>query len=252
MIIDIPKISDRPKLTRLWQEAFGDTESYINIFFDTAFSPARCLTVTVDGELAGALYWLDCELDEYKMAYIYAVATAKAYRGRGICAALINDTHRRLEALGYSGALLVPGSDTLFKMYEKLGYKTTCRIGEFSVTANETKADIRSVDKHEYAILRRKYLPEGGVIQEKESLDLLEATASFYAGTDFLLSARVEKQKLIVNELLGNTFSASGIVAALGCKSGKFRTPHGNIPFAMYRPLDIASPSPKYFGFAFD
>lgn len=252
MIIDSPKTSDRPKLTRLWQEAFGDTESYINIFFDTAFSPDRCLAVTVDGELAGALYWLDCELDGRNMAYIYAVATAKSYRGRGICAALMNDTHRHLEALGYSGALLVPSSDALFKMYEKLGYKTACRIGEFIVTANEAKANIRSVDKHEYAILRRKYLPEGGVIQENESLDLLEATASLYAGTDFLLSARIEKEKLIGIELLGSTSSASGIVAALGCKNGKFRTPHGNIPFAMYRPLDIAFPSPKYFGFAFD
>jgi hypothetical protein len=57
-------------------------------------------------------------------------------------------------------------------------------------------------------------------------------------------------EKLLGLELLGNTDAAPGIVAALGCKEGRFRIP-GGTPFAMYRPLSDIS-APTYFGLAFD
>ena len=48
MRIDYPQEHQLDELKKLWQEAFGDEEAYIDCFFDTAFSPDRCRCVTVD------------------------------------------------------------------------------------------------------------------------------------------------------------------------------------------------------------
>ena len=60
MIINAPDSAQIPALRRLWQQAFGDSEQFLDIFFETAYSPDRCRCVIVDDQLAAALYWFDC------------------------------------------------------------------------------------------------------------------------------------------------------------------------------------------------
>ena len=84
MIIDQPTAAQQRQLRALWQEAFGDSDEYLDIFFGTAFSPNRCRCVAIEGKVVAALYWLDCACRGRKLAYIYAVATAKTHRGQGI------------------------------------------------------------------------------------------------------------------------------------------------------------------------
>ena len=57
MIIDNP--TNTEPLRRLWKQAFGDTDSFLNSFFTFGFSPDRCRQITVDGNVAAALYWFD-------------------------------------------------------------------------------------------------------------------------------------------------------------------------------------------------
>ena len=47
------KPEDRPRLTALWQEAFGDTTAYIDAFFETAYAPERSRVALIDGEIMG-------------------------------------------------------------------------------------------------------------------------------------------------------------------------------------------------------
>ena len=108
------------------------------------------------------------------------------------------------------------------------------------------------IDRDEYARLRRTYLPEDGVIQEEENIDFQEMLAFFYAGEDFLLTARKKGQKLTGLELLGSTAAAPGILAALNCTEGTFQTPGTDIPYAMFLPLHDQAAKPGYFGFAFN
>ena len=183
------------------------------------------------------LFWFDCEHNGERVAYLYAVATAKAYRGRGICAALMEDTHRHLMQKGYTGVILVPGTAELFGFYEKLGYETATYVSEFSKDAENGTIEVRKIEKSEYAELRRRFLPEGAVVQERESLDFLALQDSFYTGDGFLLAARVEGRTLLGTELLGNSDRASEIVGAFGLEHGKFRTPGREKPSSMYKSL---------------
>ena len=100
MIIDNPTPSQIPALRSLWREAFGDSDEFLDIFMDTAFSLDRCRCVTIGGNVVAALYWFNCSFTDMPVAYIYAVATAYEYRGQGICQRLMSDTHSHLSSLG--------------------------------------------------------------------------------------------------------------------------------------------------------
>lgn len=245
MNIDRPSEAQYARLRELWQEAFGDPDEYLDSFFAAAFSPDRCRCVTEDGAVTAALYWFGCYCYGRPVAYLYAVATAKSHRGRGLCHALMADTHRHLADMGFAGTILVPGEPSLIRFYETMGYAlcTSERTGRY--TAGEEPAGLRPLSAGEYGAKRREYLGAGGVIQEGENLKLLETMAEFYAGDGFIVSVIREGDRLTVPELLGDESAAPGIIKALGCREGIFHSPS-----AMYRPLDD-SPAPDYFAFSF-
>lgn len=252
MTIDYPAAHQIQALRELWQEAFDDSDAFLDAFFETAFSPERCRVVTEEGRIAAALHWFDCQCAGRKFAYLYAVATGHSYRRRGLCRALMADTHNRLAESGYAGAILVPGAQALTRLYETMGYRACTTVTEFTCTPGETGAELVPISPEHYARRRTAMLPEGGVIQEKENIAFLAAMAQFYQGSDFLLAAVHEGETLRGLELLGNTTAAPGIVAALGAELGEFRIPGEEFPFAMYYPLTANCPEPGYFGLAFD
>ncbi len=248
-----PDNGDREALRGLWKEAFGDGDAFLDLFEVTAFSPDRARALFCDGVLSAALYWFDCECGGEKLAYLYAISTAKAARGRGLCRALMEDTHSHLKSLGYSAALLVPSSESLFGFYERLGYRVATKVSEFSCLAESGPIELVRIDGEEYAKLRREWLPEGGVVQEGENMRFLSAQAELYRGEKILLAARNEKDALIGAELFGNVEAAPRIVRALGAEKGVFRTVGSDRDFSMIYPLDpLKAPPLTYFGLAFD
>lgn len=253
MNIDAPSSAHIPQLRSLWKEAFGDTDEFLDIFERTAFSADRCRCVTENGDVVAALYFFNCSYSGERIAYLYAVATAKKYRGRGICRALMEDTHQHLEMLGYRAAILVPGSKELFDFYRKMGYEICSHIGEIRCFAADNGTTVRQIDSSEYAKLRRQFLPKNGVVQEEANLEFLKEQAAFYTGDRFLLAARSGKDTVYGLELLGDNDIAPEIVHSLGYSKGVFRVPEGDKPFAMYYPLgDENIVPPSYFGLAFD
>ncbi len=252
MIIKFPESNQIPALRDLWKEAFGDTDSFLDAFFTAAFSPERCRCVIDNGEVLAALYWFDCSLKKEKIAYIYAVATRKFHRGKGLCAMLMKDTHAHLKSLGFAGAVLVPSSEPLFGFYEKLGYKTCCFKDSFCASSGRERCKIREIDADEFVKIRRRFLTKGGIIQQNENTAFLKTMASFYVGEDFLLTARRKKDTLFAVEFLGNREAAGGILTALDCKKGTFKTNGEGKPFGMFLPFKENTPVPNYLGFAFD
>lgn len=252
MRINKPAAEQVPQLLVLWKAAFGDWDGFWELFLSTAFHPDRCRCITEDGSVTASLCWFNCRLEGRKLAYVYAVVTHPEHRNRGLCRKLLADTQALLAGLGYAAVLLVPESESLRQMYEKLGYRTCTTVTEFSCPAADRSLSLRAIGPAEYAALRRRFLPLGGVVQEGENLSFLAAQAQFFAGKDFLLAAYQEGATLHGMELLGNQNAASGITAALDCQEGRFRCPGDGKEFAMWLPLTGDAVAPKYFGFAFD
>ena len=252
MNIDYPHPEQLPDLRRLWQLAFGDSEAFLHSFFSTAFSPDRCRCISEAGQVLAALYWFDCVCDGETLAYVYAVATHPDHRGRGLCRALMTDTHAHLTAHGYAGSLLVPQEEGLRILYRGLGYDDCTAISQFDCTAGNTPLSLRAVTPEEYAARRREFLPPRAVIQEGENLDFLKTQVQFYAGPGILLAVAKEEDSLFCPELLGDPSAAPRILHTLGALHGTFRTPGSTVPFTMYRPLTATAPVPSHFAFAFD
>lgn len=250
MRIDRPVLTHIPALRRLWQEAFGDSDAFLDGFFDTGFSPDRCLCVFEEAPVA-AVYWFDCRFNGKKIAYLYALATKKSHRGRGFARALVEETVTRLRENGYAGALLVPGEPALFSMYERLGFTCPLTVDTFEAVAGNTPVALRKVTPETYGDIRRRLLPAGAVAQEGENLRFLGRCAGLYAGENFLLAANVEEGVLKTMEFLGDRATAPAVLAALRAKNGVFRTPGQGEIFGLYRPITDA-PTPAYFGLAFD
>lgn len=252
MVTEHPGQAQIPGLRQLWKLAFGDSDAFLDVFFESAFSSRRCCCVSQGDTVAAALYWFDCEAYGQKIAYLYAVATHPAFRGRGLCRALMVDTHAILASRGYAGAILVPQEPGLRSMYAAMGYRECSGVSEIFASAGAETVALRPIETAEYALLRRKYLPAGGVVQEGENLALLERMARFYAGEDFLLASSEQKGAMWGMELLGNQEAAPGILKALDHPGGTFRCPGGEKPFAMFLPLTPNAKAPAYFGHAFD
>ena len=85
---------DIPAMTALWQEAFGDDESFINAFFKGFYTPQNVPVFVIDGEIAAMLFLLDGELSIggkiYPAYYLYAASTKKSHRGKGLMTELLD------------------------------------------------------------------------------------------------------------------------------------------------------------------
>lgn len=250
MVICNPKSAWIPSLKRLWHEAFGDDYEFVNAFFKTAFSKKRCLCASDGKSVLAVLYWFDCECRGEKTAYIYAVATKSEYRGRGICRKLMSETHRRLRENGYKCICLVPGSDSLFEFYGRLGYKTFGYVNERVYLPSGEKTYVKRIGKRQYKMARRELLEGNAVIQEKENIDFLSYMSEFYKGDGFVL-ALARGGQAFVTEFLGDERQIPHVLEMLGCEDTVVRTPGKDKAFAMYYPL-FGDVVPAYLGLAFD
>ena len=241
-----------PRLVQLLKEAFGEYDGFWELFLDTAFLPDHCRCIIENHQVIAGLYWFDCSCGQDKIAYIYAVVTDPRHRGRGLCRKLMALTHKDLEAEGYAGSLLMPAGGSLRNMYAKMGYRDCTRLTEFTCEAGASHVTVHTVSEAEYAALRRRFLPEGGVLQEGDNITYLATYAGLYAGEGFVLAAVHEKEKLFALELLGDREKAPGILKAMGYAEGTFRVPGEELAFAMFYPLRDDAPIPSYLGLAFD
>lgn len=235
----------------LWQEAFGDTDAFLDGFFASGFSPSHCQCLYQNNRLAAALYWFDCTWQDKKVAYLYAVATKKSLQGQGLCRSLMEATHLQLQRAGYAGAVLVPGNASLAGMYEKFGYRTFSYAGKQEILPTKP-VPVKEISPAEYAALRKLFLPENAVCQEKPAFDFLATFCRFYRTKDGLFCLSRQDNTLNFQEFLGDTSLLPGITAALDAEKALVRIPDSQTPFAMYRTFTGDDATPGYFALPMD
>ena len=236
-----PRPGEEAALRELFTEAFADA-AFTDLFFSRGFSAERCFAA-FDGGLLAALHWFDCTLMGEKAAYVYGIAAFKSQQGRGIGSALIRAALDRLKELGYRHILLVPAGESLFRYYERFGFRFAGTIRETEIGAGEP-IPIRKLTVSEYAAARRELLPGSGLLQEGACLDVLSGYAEFIAAEDAVAAVSGG----MIWELLGDESAAPGLVAALGLEKATVRMPGKGRPFAMA----LGAGEDVYLGLALD
>ena len=249
---DYPAQHQIPQLRSLWKEAFGDTDEFLDAFFAHGFNRKRCRCITEADTAVSALYWFEVTYRGQRFAYLYAVATALSQRGKGLFAALLEDTKQVLTETGFDGILLVPENAALCRMYEKFGFSACTTVESCSASAGETAAAVREIGPETFAAQRRAMLPEGGVLQEGDILRFLASQYHFWAGTGWLAVGQVYDGRLVCQEFLGDRTAIAGLVRALGASVGQVRMPGNTEPFAWFLPLRSGCERPDYFALALD
>ena len=116
--------SDLPGITALWGEAFGDSPRDVSGFFE-AFPDCISYVAGDGGRIVSMVHALPQTLSpDLPAAYVYAVATAKSHRGRGLCRELMAFAEGDLRRRGFACCVLTPGEPGLFRFYEALGYES--------------------------------------------------------------------------------------------------------------------------------
>ena len=253
MTIRKPETGHIPGIRQLWEDVFQEEADFLDRFFSLAFAPDRCRIALEGEQVIGMVHWLTCSCRNRELAYLYAVAVAPQFRDRGIGSRLLLAAEDAIREAGFAGILLVPQEEDLRAYYAARGYENVPGISEMVAAMGDIPAPLHCVNGEDYALHRREFLPEGGVIQEGETLALLSGEARFDEGLHLLLAARVAPDgSLFGLELLGDPANAPGILPSLGIPRGRFRIPGSRLSFAMYKPLIQDAPAPTHFAFALD
>lgn len=157
-MIRLSKKDDREGLIALWQEAFGDSRKAVELFLDNRYSAHNTVVCEENQKIASMLYLLegkviigDAILNAY---YLYAAATLKEYRGKGIMAKMLEKAKILAEGRGVDLICLKPANDSLYDFYSKHGYKTVFKTKIAAVKASETEKAADKLNILDYSSAR--------------------------------------------------------------------------------------------------
>ena len=124
---------DVPAQRELWKLAFGDSDQYIDNFYNTYYRPERVVVLEEDGAVRSMTAWFDTTFTvpgqgEYRSAYLYAVATHPDCRGRGLAARLLAGADDYFRSLSIPAVTTVPAEPSLHNFFGANGFRECFRI----------------------------------------------------------------------------------------------------------------------------
>lgn len=109
----------------LWQLCFGDTDEFLDRYFDRLYREEDVLLAEDEGTAIGHLQFpeLALSLGEATLpaGYVLAVCTHPDHRGKGIMRPLLQEALRREKARGDAVSVLLPAEDWLYRYYTSVG-----------------------------------------------------------------------------------------------------------------------------------
>ncbi len=232
----------------LWREAFPNEDEFWDAFSDGVFKTENCIALFSGEKLLSALYFFTAFHGGRSFAYIFAVATDKAVRGRGLASLLLRKSHSFLSLKGFSGALLCPQNDKLFDFYRKIGYNSVLYNDCFETAAAKNFGEDFSVlSPEEFLSCRNAVLPKDGIRHTEDAVSLFSTYGRFAKCSDALFAYHLDGGRLICDELLGNRERAAELVRFEGVKTGFFKTLGDRRPYCLALSFD-GEALPAYFG----
>lgn len=215
---------DVPAQRELWKLAFGDSDAYLDNFYDNYYRPERVLVLEEDGIVRSMTAWFDTAFavpgrGEYRAAYLYAVATHPDCRGRGLAAKLLAGADEYFRSLGIPAVTTVPAEPSLHDFFGANGFRECFRVLGGTLRREEVPLPpsslLRPASPEEYGRTREQLL--AGIPHIAYPEDALAYQAGccalgngglFVGGTEegpvCLCAERAEADFVIVKELLGS------------------------------------------------
>ena len=155
---------DAARERELWQLAFGDDGAYVDNFYQTYYKPERMLLLEEDGVVQSMTAWFDTQLvlpgeGRFRAAYLYAVATDPAARGRGLAGRLLAGADEYFRGLAIPAVTTVPAEPSLHNFFGANGFRECFTLFQEALDPGELPAPawdnpLRPVSPEEYGAVR--------------------------------------------------------------------------------------------------
>lgn len=110
----------------LWKDTFQDSDSYIQLIFDTYYNPDFVEYEVAGSDLQSALLGIPYEFggaeNRIKGLYLCGLATKPRHRGQGVMTRLIEKINKKAAAAGFAFTFLIPANELLHDYYARRGY----------------------------------------------------------------------------------------------------------------------------------
>lgn len=266
----------------LWKLAFGDSDGYIDNFYQHYYRPERMLVLEREGRVLSMTAWFDTELvlpggESFRAAYLYAVATHPDHRGEGLAGQLLAGADDCFRTWGIPAVTTVPAQPSLHRFFGANGFRecfvhASCRLEQAGEAEGEP-LELERVTAAQYGELREQLLagqahirfPEDALVYQENCCQL--SGGGLYAaqtahGPALLCAEGMEDGQLFGKEVLGGSRAREQLLSALPRQlpafSGRYRVPGGTEQFGMLKWLDREREKDwnwsdtAYLGLAFD
>lgn len=116
-----------PVVRSIWKTVFGDSDEYMDLFFQRQYRPENTLIYFEENTPVAALQMVEYSISLYgeiiPFYYLVGLSTLPEYRGKGYMSELIERAHKVMEKRGIQLSILVPAESSLFEYYERFGYQ---------------------------------------------------------------------------------------------------------------------------------
>jgi predicted acetyltransferase len=133
------------QIRQMWKTVFGDSDSYLDIYFREKYRNERTLVYLEDEKVVASLQMLPynftfCDV-EIPIAYISGVSTLPEVRKKGYMHQLLLKSFDEMAKNDIPLPILVPQEAWLLKFYDKYGYAQTFDAGTEELLSLKTLLD---------------------------------------------------------------------------------------------------------------
>ncbi len=164
------------ELKQLYQEAFDDSEGYLNYFFNQKYRAENVVFVKASKMIVSALHLVKKTLlvDEiaYPLPFVVAAATLKSHRNQGYMNRVIKQTMTELYNRKYPLCALSPFEESF---YQPFGFESVIRTNQVQVNIDDTSSFQKQVatleDIDRLIILYSTYMASKNIYIERKISD---------------------------------------------------------------------------------
>lgn len=191
--ITLAEESHIPYLKNIWKVCFGDSDEYIDFFFDNRFKTCFAVTVLHNNLPIAGVYLLPVKAYEYGVLksgfYVYAVGILPQYRGKGIYAYIHSKIYDYIAGKNMF-MILCPANGQLCEFYKSLGFMENAYVNEIIHSLNNTdrKYQVCELKVKEYESLRKTYTNDKEpILWDLEALEYALKENKFTGGENLLI-----------------------------------------------------------------
>ena len=162
--------NDAAQLTGLFSAVFGDPEPVAANIFEKFAGYENTFLAEEEGRVIASLCAVPVTLNGRKGAYYYGVCTQPDQRGKGLMTGLMDYTRSQLLLRGWSFAVLIPASASLFDFYAQRGFQKAFGLREFTRPIRRNlwaQADFDTVTAKALRSLRQTYAPDSVFLNDR-------------------------------------------------------------------------------------